>query len=221
MAARQRHPIHAWQALRRAFVLLHQRNTGNPSPAQPSPDPPQNPAEPSQIKPNQTKSNQIKPNQTKSNQIKPNQTTFFYSHPPVAGPMMNNAPFFNVLDAQGDFSTNYSRIEPLNLDRARHSVRAVVDSLSHERRSIFPGKPRQERHVPNMPPRRGRNFVWVVVLHRCRAYGATAGRAVRARRVSMVLPLRRESIIKSNRITQGLQIGSGANVSNCLATQSE
>ncbi len=53
--------------------------------------------------------------------------------------MMNNTPFFNVRDAQGDISPNHSRLEPLNPGRARHSVRAVVDSLSHERRSTFPG----------------------------------------------------------------------------------
>jgi hypothetical protein len=32
-----------------------------------------------------------------------------------------------------------------------------------------------------MPPRRGLNFVWVVILQRCRAYGATAGRGRRSR----------------------------------------
>ncbi len=42
----------ARQALRDAFVLLHQRSTGKPSPAQPPPDPPQNPAELNLIKPN-------------------------------------------------------------------------------------------------------------------------------------------------------------------------
>jgi hypothetical protein len=32
-----------------------------------------------------------------------------------------------------------------------------------------------------MPPRRGLNLVWVAVLQRCRAYGATAGRGRRSR----------------------------------------
>jgi hypothetical protein len=51
-------------------------------------------------------------------------------------------------------------------EKARRADSFIVWRFKNKQSSV------QERHHPNMPHRRRWNFVWIVVLQVCRAYGA-------------------------------------------------